>query len=176
MPRSAAGGGGSDIALAVRGYLKTPLARKPGAKFEYWNGGYALLAAIVERVSKGSYVDFCREHLFRKAGLDAAGFTGDTELPRQAMGYSGETPARLAAGHPYRSYGYQYRGMGGIVVSAKDLLKFWDALHAGRVLRPKSVKLMKRRCAVKCPLSSETRIRRLHGPRPYRHSQCPNNT
>ncbi len=142
MPRSAGGGRGPDLGQAVRGYLRARPARQPGVSFEYWNGGYALLAGIVERASGRSYMDFCQKHLFEPAGLKSAGFTGDTDLPRQAVGYSGKTAVRKAAGHPYGSYGYQYRGMGGIVLSAKELLQFMDALHAGRVLLPASVKLM----------------------------------
>jgi CubicO group peptidase (beta-lactamase class C family) len=68
MPR-AAGGGGDDPAAAAKAYLSAPAARKPGEAFEYWNGGYALLAALVERASGRSFMDYCRENLFRPAGL-----------------------------------------------------------------------------------------------------------
>jgi CubicO group peptidase (beta-lactamase class C family) len=137
-----AGGGGGDLAAAVRGYLSRPLARKPGEAFEYWNGGYALLAAVVERAGKASYMDFCREHLFRPAGLANTGFTGDAGLVRQAAGYDGEQRVRLAAEHPYRDYGWQYRGMGGIVTSAPDLRRFLAAYDGGKILSEQSRRVM----------------------------------
>lgn len=132
------GGGGSDLEAAVKGYLSKPLARKPGEAFEYWNGGYALLAAIVERAGGGSYMDFCREHL----GLANTGFTGDAGLVGQAAGYEGERRVRLAAEHPYLNYGWQYRGMGGIVTSASDLWRFLKAYDGGRILSEESRRLM----------------------------------
>jgi CubicO group peptidase (beta-lactamase class C family) len=140
-----AGGGGDDLAVAVRGYLSKPLARAPGEAHEYWNGGYALLAAIVERAAGTSYMDFCREHLFRPAALASTGFTGDAGLARQAVGYDGEERVRLAAGHPYSSYGWQYRGMGGIVTSTSDLWRFLKAYDEGRILSEESRRLMESR-------------------------------
>ena len=144
MPRSAAGGYGSDLEVAVAGYLATPSARAPGSGHEYWNGGYALLAGIIETVSGKSYQDYCRERLFERAGLEATGFTGDTHLPskRLAIGYNGEEALRPATGHPYRDYGYQYRGMGGLVTCVPDLVRFTRALEAGRVLSKDSVEAM----------------------------------
>src|SRR5436309_2315987 len=48
FPRMGPGGGGPDLAKAVTRYLSGKTTSKPGRRFEYWNGGYALLAAIVE--------------------------------------------------------------------------------------------------------------------------------
>lgn len=108
---------------------------------EYWNGGYALLAGIIETASGLSYQDYCRARLFERAGLEATGFTGDTHFPeeRLATGYDGERALRPATGHPYRDYGYQYRGMGGVVTCAADLRRFARALDAGVVLSSESV-------------------------------------
>jgi CubicO group peptidase (beta-lactamase class C family) len=142
MPRSATGGRGPDLESAVRAYLGAPAARAPGEEFEYWNGGYALLAGIVERASGMSYTDFCRENLFRPAGLRNTGFTGDEALERQAVGYDGDGRVRPAAGHPYGEYGWQYRGMGGVVTSVADLWRFLEAYDAGKILSAESRRLM----------------------------------
>jgi CubicO group peptidase (beta-lactamase class C family) len=142
IPRSAGGGMGMDLEIAVRGYLAGTSARPPGEAFDYWNGGYALLAGIVERVSGTSYMEFCREHLFKPAGLANTGFTGDLELERQAIGYDGAEPARPAAGHPYGEYGWQYRGMGGIVTSVTELRRFLAAYDEGKILSAESRRLM----------------------------------
>lgn len=144
MPRSAVGGGGAVLEEAVRGYLRSPRQRESGKACEYWNGGYALLAGIVEAATEQSYTDFCREHLFEPAGMSSTGFTGDEALPldRQAIGYGEGQPLRHAAGHPYGSYGYQYRGMGGVVTSALDLWRFAQALDAGRILKPETLARM----------------------------------
>lgn len=136
MPRSAAGGSGEDLAVAVAAFLSAPLARTPGGAHEYWNGGYALLAGIVERASEAGYLDTCRARVFARAGMDASGFAGDTAWPaaRQALGYSDGAPVRRAAEHAYGVYDYRYRGMGGVVTTARDLWRFAVALEAHKVL------------------------------------------
>ncbi len=146
VPRSAAGGGGADLGAAVAGYLRTKRSRKPGEAFEYWNGGYALLAGIVEQASGMSYMEYCRANLFQPAGMTHSGFTGDTHLDKEpmAVGYASDRPLRKAIGHPYGSYGWQYRGMGGSVHSVQDLYRWDRALYGDRVLKgPARAKLFK---------------------------------
>ncbi|MEM1451827.1 MAG: serine hydrolase [Planctomycetota bacterium] len=145
MPRSAAAGYGPDLEVAVKAYLAPDPARPPGREYEYWNGGFALLAGIVAEVSGQTYQDYCRTRLFERVGLEATGFTGDTDLPKKrlATGYDEEGNAlRLATGHPYRDYGYQYIGMGGIVTCAGDLVQFMEALEDGEILTKDSVDAM----------------------------------
>lgn len=129
MPRTAADGRGADLAEAVRAYLDPAPTAAPGAGFEYWNGGYALLAGVIETVTGKAYVDVCRERLFVPLGLERTGFTGDEgpwEPEDQAVGYRGDVVLRAAAEHPYGEFGYQYRGMGGLVTSAEEL---WTLAH-----------------------------------------------
>ena len=144
MPRSAVGGRGPDLEAAVAGYLGVPRGNKQGAREEYWNGGYALLSGVVETASGLSYEEFCNTQIFGPAGMERTGFTGRSEVPlaEQAIGYAGDEPLRHASGHPYGSYGYQYRGMGGIVTSAMDLLHFATALEEGKVIKKKTLQAM----------------------------------
>lgn len=137
MPRSAGGAGGHDLKSAVADYLRNSSSRSPGQKSEYWNGGYALLAGIIQEVSGLSYQDYCRKRLFEPAGLVHTGFTGDANLPgqQQALGYEAGGPIRRAAEHPYGSYGWQYQGMGGIVTSASDIARFLQAYENGSILK-----------------------------------------
>ncbi len=143
MPRSAADGRGDDRDVAVAAYLKPPRAHRPGKTFEYWNGGFAILGALVERVSGKPFLDYCRENVFAPAGLVDTGFTGDA-MPkeRQAIGYAAGAAVRYAAEHPYGTFGWHYKGIGGIVASANDLVRFAVAFEGGRVLKPESVRLM----------------------------------
>ena len=135
IPRNNAGGTGDDLALAVSQYLGSGPQSKPGSKWEYWNGGYALLAGVIERASKRPYTQYLEEELFAPAGMRETGFTGDTDLDatHAAIGRASEGHDRSALEHPYRDYGYQYRGMGGIVTNVLDLLA-WDRALAGHVL------------------------------------------
>ena len=133
MPRNGPSGRGADLEEAVKAYLAEEPKNAPGAHFEYWNGGYALLAGIVERASGKSFTRYCEEELFAPAGMTDTGFTGDADLDpaRAAVGESQDAESRSALEHPYMgSFGYQYRGMGGVVTTALDLLK-WDRTLAG---------------------------------------------
>jgi len=140
MPRSATDGRGDDLEAAVKAYLgKGPLVA-PGSKFEYWNGGYALLAGIIEEVSGKPYTDVLRKRVFAPAKMKQSGFTGD-DVPanRQAIGYEEGKASRLATEHPYGSYGWHYRGMGGVVTTAGDLGRFVASLLDGDLLEHKTL-------------------------------------
>jgi CubicO group peptidase (beta-lactamase class C family) len=129
-------GRGDDLSSAVVGYLGGGPAARPGTRHEYWNGGYALLAGVIERASGlGRYVQYMEEEILAPAGMHASGFTGADDLPaeRAALGASVRGPGRSALAHPYDSYGYQYRGMGGLVTSVRELLA-WDRALAGTEL------------------------------------------
>jgi CubicO group peptidase (beta-lactamase class C family) len=132
-------GRGDDLAQALIAYLGGGPEAKPGSRFEYWNGGYALLAGVIERASGRAYTQYLEEELFAPAGMKSTGFTGDAELDAQraALGFASKGLARTALEHPYGSYGYQYRGMGGIVTSVHDLFAFDRALAGAALLDAK---------------------------------------
>lgn len=136
IPRVNARGTGEDLTRAMVDYLAEGPLRDPGARFEYWNGGYALLAGVIERVSGKGYTEFLEAELFAPASMTASGFTGDTDLAREriALGTSREGRHRRADEHPYGAYDFRYRGMGGLVTSVRELFAFDRALAAGLLL------------------------------------------
>ncbi|MHC4512358.1 MAG: serine hydrolase domain-containing protein [Planctomycetota bacterium] len=144
VPGTNTRGHGADLERAVRDFCGSGPKHPVGKHWEYWNGGYALLAGIVERASGDTYMAFCRQHLFQPAGMKDTGFTGDAEFDneldrkRAAIGTSARGPSRSALDHPYRSYGWQYRGMGGAVTTVQDLWKWDRALHTDKVLSKKA--------------------------------------
>jgi hypothetical protein len=89
---------------------------------------------IVERAGGTSYRDYCREHLFAPAGMTSTGFCRDAGFDerRLAHGYQEGQDVGPASAH---SYGWEYRGMGGIVTSVADVERWGRALREGRVLR-----------------------------------------
>ncbi len=136
IPRANGSGRGEDLEKAVVAFLGSGPQSKPGSKYEYWNGGYSLLAGVIERAGSRGYTQYMEEELFAPADMRDSGFTGDTDLDaaRDALGAGHDGRDRHALEHPYdHSYGYQYRGMGGLVTTARDLLK-WDRALAGNLL------------------------------------------
>jgi CubicO group peptidase (beta-lactamase class C family) len=107
----------------------------PGTDRRYSNAGYVLLGAIVEKVSGVSFADYLREHVLRPAGMDGAAFRdAERRDAGTAIGYTrrGSEGGALA---PNRDL-LEPKGSpaGGIVASAEELVRFYRALHGGRLL------------------------------------------
>jgi D-alanyl-D-alanine carboxypeptidase len=121
-----------------RDYLKLYGSRglnfEPGARFEYSNYGFVLLGALIEHVTGGSYDDYVRDHLFRRAGMRSTGALPESvEVPERAVGY-----LRLSPGGTWEpnTYTLPWRGTaaGGGYSTVGDLLRFAQALGSGRLL------------------------------------------
>ncbi len=63
---------------------------KPGNRFEYSNGGYNLLAMLVERVSGLSFHDFVKQNIFVPANMPKSTVISyPAEIENRAVSYSG---------------------------------------------------------------------------------------
>lgn len=118
----------------VRWIARQPLDFAPGSDYRYSNGGYALLAHVIEQVSGQSYGSFLDEHIAAPLGLD------DTEherlgtgYPRLARGYQPGTQPGARAPATYVAPDVKVGG-GSLVASAPDLLRFVRSLDAGTLL------------------------------------------
>jgi CubicO group peptidase (beta-lactamase class C family) len=121
-----------------RDYLKLygsrGLTQEPGARFEYSNYGFVLLGALIEQVTGGSYDDYVRDHVFRRAGMRSTGALPEAvEVPDRAVGY-----LRLSPGSAWEpnTYTLPWRGTaaGGGYSTVGDLLRFAQALNSGRLI------------------------------------------
>jgi CubicO group peptidase (beta-lactamase class C family) len=142
-----------DTLLRVADYLalfaSEPLRFEPGARWEYSNGGYIVLGAIVERVSGESYDDYVRRHVFEPAGMGHTGSFPKTDPPpNTAVGLTrgggmqrrapepGVSP--VAPPGPRRSNLEHLPGRGspagGGYSTAEDLMRFSSALLENRLL------------------------------------------
>jgi CubicO group peptidase (beta-lactamase class C family) len=111
-------------------------AFEPGARSSYSNLGMLLAGVVIEQVTKGSYFDYVREHIYEPAGMTGTdAYDKDSVLPNRATGYSKEVteegarwwnnwPTRVLKGSP----------SGGSYSTAEDLLRFDVALRAHRLL------------------------------------------
>jgi len=62
---------------------------KPGKKYEYSNGGYSLLALVIENVANESYPNFMDRHIFKPANMkNSAVITYPSTIKNQAVSYS----------------------------------------------------------------------------------------
>jgi CubicO group peptidase (beta-lactamase class C family) len=106
--------------------LQQKLNFKPGERHEYNNGGYVLLAHIVERVSGEPLADFTSKHIFQPLGMKQTYFYGkiDRGIPHLALGYD---VRYKGANIHYRKGHFKGNTVGssGLVTSLDDLYK-WD--------------------------------------------------
>jgi CubicO group peptidase (beta-lactamase class C family) len=105
---------------------------RAGTAFRYSNGGYALLALVVEAASGQRFSDFLRQNIFEPLGMrdTVAWEAGVSEVPRRAIGYTQrgdvfeETDQSLTSA---------VLGDGGIYSSITDLF-LWDQALYGEKL------------------------------------------
>jgi len=102
----------------------------PGARRQYCNGCYIVLGAIITKVTGVPYEDYIAAHVYTPAGMTTAGPTGGGA----ATGYTRRSPG---GDGPLRSnadmHGVSGSAAGGGYATARDLLKFDEALRAGRL-------------------------------------------
>lgn len=124
-----------DFDAVIAELYEQPLTGEPGRQFQYSNGGYALLAAIIERVSGQSYPAFLESRIFARLGMDDT-FDGTPGPARRGNveGYDPWGQSALTAAEP-APYAY-LKGSGSLWSTAQDLLTWSAALHGGRVLGP----------------------------------------
>ena len=113
----------------------------PDERFSYCNGGYVVLALIIERVSGRSFHDVVAERVCGPAGMVDTAFLRSDALPgRAALGYLHDDGLSTNVFHlPVRG-----NGDGGIYTTAADIHAFWDALMAGRIVAPDTLADMMR--------------------------------
>jgi CubicO group peptidase (beta-lactamase class C family) len=135
----------------VKMALGLPMTSKPGERWEYSNSGYALAAAIIERVTGLSFEEYCLEHVFRPAGMKEATMIGHGTLepgtPRNALdrvpkiergtGFTDRPATNHFAYGDQLSWGY--RGCGGVVATTRDMLAWDRALRSGKFLDKQSI-------------------------------------
>ena len=136
IPGSNVEGHPSDFRLALEKFLRGGPRTEPGTRYQYWNQGYSILSEVIAKVSGRSYTDYVREAIFKPASMSASCFNGDpcpAEFSAVVGTARGRAP-RSALDHPYGSYGYQYRGMGGAVTNLRDLWHLDRALATEKIL------------------------------------------
>jgi CubicO group peptidase (beta-lactamase class C family) len=122
--------------------VKEGLAFAPGAKQAYSNSGYVVLGAIVEKLSGLSYPDYLRTRIFAPAGMETVTLDGQGERATPMTKRSpdgGEAQAR----HPAPIIGGERASpAGGAVASALDMLRFGEALRAGKLVSRRTLEAL----------------------------------
>lgn len=111
---------------------------EPGAKYEYSNTGYAMLAMIVEKRSGMRFADFLQEQFFGPFHMDGtvAHEEGRDTVPTRAFGYVRNDDGSYKFAD--QSTTSAVLGDGGVYTSVTNYAKWADAWFDGRVLNDAS--------------------------------------
>jgi CubicO group peptidase (beta-lactamase class C family) len=125
---------------AVTSFRDRPLDFGPGEQMSYSNSGYLVLGAIIEKVTGQTYEKFVADNLFAPAGMSDSGYDSNSAIiKRRASGY-----VRTPAG--YTNAGYLHMSIphaaGALYSTSHDLLKWEQALFAGRLVSKASLDRM----------------------------------
>ena len=122
---------------AVELAMGSPLGHAPGEAFEYCNGGYVVLGAVVEKASGRPFEEYVRGSLFVPAGMRSTGFLDGANLDLSNAGArvverEGRKARRL--GILQDGWGWGFKGCGGVLTNVHDLLAWDRALRGDLVL------------------------------------------
>ncbi|HEX2205130.1 MAG TPA: serine hydrolase domain-containing protein [Longimicrobium sp.] len=84
-----------DVAAYLALFADEPPSFAPGERYQYSNGGFIVLGAIIEKVTGTSYYDYVARNVVAPAGMTGTGFPSLDERVGMAMGY---TAPRLGSG------------------------------------------------------------------------------
>lgn len=123
---------------------QTPLYDfEPGTGWWYSNSNYALLGAVIEKVSGKSWGAFMKSEVFDKLGMaDTAADDARDVVPGRASGYS------LVGGTPGKFHNADFTDMsvpfaaGALRSTVEDMARWNAGLFGGTLLRPESLKEM----------------------------------
>ncbi|MEJ2085880.1 MAG: serine hydrolase, partial [Acidobacteriota bacterium] len=113
--------------------LAEPLRFAPGESFLYSNMGYALLAAVIEKVSGTSYEDYLRQRLLLPAGMRSTGYRLSSWQPTSvAHWYANGVDNGDQLDHLYPDW--NFIGSGRIRSTTGDMLRWHRALMSDELL------------------------------------------
>ena len=111
--------------------FKRPLSFQPGAREQYSNTGYALLAAVIEKVTGGTYDEYVRDNILKPVGITNTGFLIPNFDPKRlAHGYRDNQDQGTMMSKPHAADGpyWNLRGNGGMLSTVDDMHAFYKAL------------------------------------------------
>ncbi|MBL0024277.1 MAG: serine hydrolase domain-containing protein [Saprospiraceae bacterium] len=105
----------------------------PGSKYSYSNGGYVLLAMIVEKVSKQPFHIFMKENIFKPLGMKNTLVFDESkpEIKNRVIGYN-------ASGNP-DDYELFTTGAGGVFSTVDDLFLWNQSLFTNKPISQKTL-------------------------------------
>ncbi|WP_394846358.1 beta-lactamase family protein [Pendulispora brunnea] len=127
-------------------FVNDPLRFEPGTQQAYSNAGFLVLGLVVERLSGQRFEEYVRTHIFEPAEMAHSGFYAfQDDIPNLALGYTRATEPGAPLTVALRlGRGASAAGGTGTYTTVEDLLRFAQAIQAGRLLDRKYTDLLMR--------------------------------
>ena len=126
---------------AVAAVRDRPLDFGPGEQYRYSNSGYVVLGDIIERVSGQTYEAFVTENIFKPLGMNDSGYDSNSAIiKRRASGYT-RLPTGRVVNATYIHMSIPHAA-GALYSTTHDLLKWEQALFAGKIISKASLERM----------------------------------
>ncbi len=126
----------------LRSADRVPLSFAPGSKQEYNNFNFAVTGKIIEAVTGTRYLDYMKRNVFDPLHMDSTGF--NIVSHDAAVGYRPSPHGPQPITHEMKGGPYAIPS-GHLQSTLADLLKFYEALETGKLLKPAAYREMIRR-------------------------------
>jgi CubicO group peptidase (beta-lactamase class C family) len=122
---------------------REPPKFEPGTKWSYSNTGIQLLGRVIEVVTGQDYYDYVRRNVYRRGGMKRDPFPDYSRgAVAMAQPYEIEWEAGLPRWANQMAITTRRGGpAGGGIASAPDLLRLGNAMNAGRIVKPGTLRL-----------------------------------
>ena len=119
--------------IRIMAVNKPPRYFTPGNGFDYCNSNYALLASVVERITKKPFAKFVKENIFDPLGMDNSfiyHLEEGKEIPEYVpVGVAGHHAGRSMPSEEPNHYQNGVVGDKGVYTTVEDLFKWDQALY-----------------------------------------------
>ncbi|MBU1375399.1 MAG: beta-lactamase family protein [Alphaproteobacteria bacterium] len=125
-------------------FADAPSEFEPGQRTAYSNEGFTVLGAVIEKVSGRSWYDYVAANIFGPAGMTHTFYPRVDERPAdRAVGYAFPWSDPLGLRGREANWAMATRGnsCGGGFSTAGDMIRFLQALKAGKLLKPATLTL-----------------------------------
>jgi CubicO group peptidase (beta-lactamase class C family) len=110
-----------------------PARAEPGHAWEYNNGGYVMLGAIIEKATAKAWHEALAERITRPLGLRTIAYASGGRPAASARGYTDKDGRQQPVQLSNMSVAH---AAGGLMGSVSDMARWAQALHGGRVASP----------------------------------------
>jgi CubicO group peptidase (beta-lactamase class C family) len=128
-------------------FVEDPLAFEPGAGWRYSDAGFILLGAAIESITRQTYFEYVRNHVYQPAGMiNTDAYEMDRPVPNRAIGYTFNGLDDRPNDGPRRNNLFMHvvKGSpaGGAFSTVEDLSRFSQALLGHHLLNPELTDLV----------------------------------